>query len=98
MHEIGQSATSPLHVSAPPSATQAGVPGVPAVAMPHTPALLQRSQFLSQRLSQHTPSEQNVDWHSAAEMHAPLVQPFLCAHKFGEILQTQAGDGEAALR
>jgi len=66
---MGQSASVPLHTTAPP---QAGLPGSEAGAgpqLPPLPARLQRSQLPLQAWSQHTPSAQNPVWHSALEPH-----------------------------
>ena len=67
--KMGQSASVPLHTTAPP---QAGLPGSRAGAGPQVPTLpvrLQRSQLPLHAWSQHTPSAQKPDWHSALEPH-----------------------------
>ena len=67
---MGQSASVPLQTTEPP---HAGLPGSEAGAgrqVPRVPERLQRSQLPLQGESQHTPSAQKVDRHSALEPQA----------------------------
>ena len=73
LQKMGQSASVPLHTTAPP---QAGLPGSEAGAGAQVPGLsmlrLQRSQLPLQDWLQHTPSAQKPVLHSALE---PQVSP-----------------------
>jgi hypothetical protein len=93
---VGQVAALPLHKYAPQSVAGAAA-SVSTVQTPSDVApsdALQTSQAPAQAALQHTPSEQNEDAHSAAELHAaPFVRAQIPVGPHDELPAQVSGSG-----